>query len=156
MQPLAGNHQQDAHEFYQFLAGGLHTASSDENDQLKCNCFFCKALFGKFQSTLICPICRHTSPTEQPLLELSLDVQLHSKKRQMNGKLHGSVTPTLAGCLQSWVTPEELIMEGYQCQGCHSYPDKLTKQLRIKQLPAMLCMQMKVLLNPIHNSTQFE
>ncbi|RAO68887.1 uncharacterized protein BHQ10_004899 [Talaromyces amestolkiae] len=141
--PLAGNHQQDAHEFYQFLAGGLHTASSDENDQLKCNCFFCKALFGKFQSTLTCPICRHTSPTEQPLLELSLDVQLHSKKRQMNGKLHGSVTPTLAGCLQSWVTPEELIMEGYQCQGCHSYPDKLTKQLRIKQLPAMLCMQMK-------------
>uniref|UniRef100_A0A093V3F9 Ubiquitin carboxyl-terminal hydrolase 22 n=1 Tax=Talaromyces marneffei PM1 TaxID=1077442 RepID=A0A093V3F9_TALMA len=141
--PLAGNHQQDAHEFYQFLAGGLHAASSDENDQLKCNCFFCKALFGKFQSTLTCPICRHTSPTEQPLLELSLDVQLHSKKRQMNGKLHGSVTPTLAGCLQSWVTPEELIMEGYQCQGCHSYPDKLTKQLRIKQLPAMLCMQMK-------------
>ncbi|EED17462.1 ubiquitin C-terminal hydrolase Ubp8, putative [Talaromyces stipitatus ATCC 10500] len=142
--PLAGNHQQDAHEFYQFLAGGLHTASSDENDQLKCNCFFCKALFGKFQSTLTCPICKHTSPTEQPLLELSLDVQLHSKKRQMNGKLRGSSTPTLAGCLQSWVTPEELIMEGYQCQGCHSYPDKLTKQLRIKQLPAMLCMQMKV------------
>ncbi|OKL61084.1 hypothetical protein UA08_03790 [Talaromyces atroroseus] len=143
--PLAGNHQQDAHEFYQFLAGGLHTASSDENDQLKCNCFFCKALFGKFQSTLTCPICNHTSPTEQPLLELSLDVQLHSKKRQMNGKVHGStlVTPTLAGCLQSWVMPEELIMEGYQCQGCLSYPDKLTKQLRIKQLPAMLCMQMK-------------
>jgi hypothetical protein len=28
--------------------------------------------------------------------------------------------------------------------------------LRIKQLPAMLCMQMKVLLNPIHNSTQSE
>ncbi|KAH8701690.1 hypothetical protein BGW36DRAFT_355846 [Talaromyces proteolyticus] len=140
--PLAGNRQQDAHEFYQFLVGGLHAATSVEEDQMKCHCFFCKAFFGKFQSTLTCPMCQHTSPTEQTLLELSLDVQLHSKKQQMNGTLHGS-TPTLAKCLQSWVSPEELTMEGYQCQGCHGYPDKLTKQLRIKRLPAMLCMQMK-------------
>jgi ubiquitin C-terminal hydrolase len=89
-------------------------------------------------------MCQHTSRTEQTLLELSLDVQLHSKKRAMNG----TSTPTLAKCLQSWVSPEELIMEGYQCQGCHGYPDKLTKQLRIKRLPAMLCMQMKVYFYP--------
>jgi ubiquitin carboxyl-terminal hydrolase 22/27/51 len=122
-----------------------------EDDQMKCHCFFCKAFFGKFQSTLTCHMCQHTSRTEQTLLELSLDVQLHSKKRPMNG----TSTPTLAKCLQSWVSPEELIMDGYQCQGCHGYPDKLTKQLRIKRLPAMLCMQMKVFyIRHIHGKAQ--
>lgn len=75
-------------------------------------------------------------------MDLSLDVQVQAKKRQLGGR--GSSTPTLNGCLESFTSPEKLMADVYNCSGCGGTPQKATKQLKIKKLPAILCMQLKV------------
>jgi ubiquitin carboxyl-terminal hydrolase 22/27/51 len=52
--------------------------------------------------------------------------------------------PTLNGCLDSFTSPEKLMADVYNCSGCGNTPQKATKQLKIKKLPAILCMQLKV------------
>lgn len=80
------------------------------------------------------------------MVDLSLDVQVQAKKRALGG--HGSSsTPTLNGCLESFTSPERLMADVYNCSGCGGTPQKATKQLRIKKLPAILCIQLKVCLS---------
>lgn len=76
------------------------------------------------------------------MVDLSLDVQVQAKKRAMGG--NGTSPPTLSGCLESFTSPEKLMADVYNCSGCGNTPQKATKQLRIKKLPAILCMQLKV------------
>ncbi|PYH46855.1 putative ubiquitin C-terminal hydrolase Ubp8 [Aspergillus saccharolyticus JOP 1030-1] len=139
---LAGYQQQDAHEYYQFLVDKLHasTEGHHENHQKGCPCFFHKTFYGKLRSSVTCDKCGNVTRTEDPMVDLSLDVQV--KKRAMGGGV-GSSTPTLSGCLESFTSPEKLMAGVYNCSQCNGNSQKATKQLRIKKLPAILCMQLK-------------
>ncbi|KAL1964020.1 hypothetical protein VTN77DRAFT_7566 [Rasamsonia byssochlamydoides] len=141
---LAGYQQQDAHEFYQFLVDKLHasTEGHTEGPDKSCSCFFHKAFYGKIRSSVTCDRCGNVTRTEDPIVDLSLDVQVQAKKRQLGGR-GSSSTPTLNGCLESFTSPEKLMADVYNCSGCGGTPQKATKQLRIKKLPAILCMQLK-------------
>jgi ubiquitin C-terminal hydrolase len=123
----------------------LHTIAEghlDDGDK-KCPCFFHKAFYGKLRSSVTCDKCGNVTRTEDPMVDLSLDVQVQAKKRQLGG-LGSSSTPTLSGCLESFTSPERLTAGVYNCSGCGGTPQKATKQLRIKKLPMILCMQLKV------------
>ncbi|EAW06899.1 putative ubiquitin C-terminal hydrolase Ubp8 [Aspergillus clavatus NRRL 1] len=142
---LAGYHQQDAHEYYQFLVDKLHASTEghvEDHDQA-CSCFFHKTFYGKLRSSVTCDKCGNVTKTEDPMVDLSLDVQVQAKKRAMGGGVGPSATPTLNGCLESFTSPEKLMAGVYNCSGCGNTPQKATKQLRIKKLPAILCMQLK-------------
>ena len=151
LQTLAGYQQQDAHEYYQFLVDKLHASTEDhhENHQKGCPCFFHKTFYGKLRSSVTCDKCGNVTKTEDPMVDLSLDVQV--KKRAMGGGV-GSSTPTLSGCLESFTSPEKLMAGVYNCSQCNGGSQKATKQLRIKKLPAILCMQLKVQLSNPHTS----
>ncbi|KKK13802.1 hypothetical protein P175DRAFT_0511588 [Aspergillus ochraceoroseus IBT 24754] len=142
---LAGYQQQDAHEYYQFLVDKLH-ASTDghrEGHGKGCSCFFHRTFYGKLRSSVTCDKCGNITRTEDPMVDLSLDVQVQAKKRAMGGAVGPPTTPTLNGCLESFTSPEKLMAGVYNCSGCGGTPQKATKQLRIKKLPAILCMQLK-------------
>ncbi|KAG2418063.1 hypothetical protein HFD88_001163 [Aspergillus terreus] len=141
---LAGYQQQDAHEYYQFLVDKLH-ASTDEHEEShdkSCPCFFHKTFYGKLRSSVTCDKCGNVTRTDDPMIDLSLDVQVQAKKRAMGGG-GPSAPPTLSGCLDSFTSSERLMAGVYNCSGCGGTPQKATKQLRIKKLPAILCMQLK-------------
>ncbi|KAE8150426.1 ubiquitin carboxyl-terminal hydrolase [Aspergillus avenaceus] len=141
---LAGYQQQDAHEYYQFLVDKLHSSTDghNENHAKGCPCFFHKTFYGKLRSSVTCDKCGNVTRTEDPMVDLSLDVQVQAKKRAMGG-VGPSATPTLSGCLESFTSPEKLNAGVYNCSGCGGSAQKATKQLRIKKLPAILCMQLK-------------
>ncbi|KAL4791199.1 hypothetical protein BDV19DRAFT_313846 [Aspergillus venezuelensis] len=141
---LAGYQQQDAHEYYQFLVDKLHTSAEPHGDSHEkgCSCFFHRTFYGKLRSSVTCDKCGNVTKTEDPIVDLSLDVQVQAKKRAMGGT-GTSAMPTLNGCLESFTSPEKLMADVYNCSGCGNTPQKATKQLRIKKLPAILCMQLK-------------
>lgn len=97
----------------------------------------------------MCDNCGNVTKTEDPMLDLSLDVQVQAKKRAMGGGVGPSATPTLNGCLESFTSPERLMAGVYNCSECGNTPQKATKRLRIKKLPAILCMQLKVCLSSL-------
>lgn len=139
---LAGYRQQDAHEFYQFLVDKLHSSDDDHVDDYECPCFFHKTFHGKLRSTVTCDKCANVTQTEDPMVDLSLDVQVQAKKRAMGSGIGPSSTATLKGCLDSFTSPEHLMADAYNCDQCGT-PQKATKQLQIKKLPAILCLQLK-------------
>ncbi|GAB1194865.1 hypothetical protein APSETT444_004116 [Aspergillus pseudonomiae] len=141
---LAGYQQQDAHEYYQFLVDKLHSSTDGhhENHEKGCPCFFHKTFYGKLRSSVTCDKCGNVTRTDDPMVDLSLDVQVQAKKRAMGGA-GASSPPTLSGCLESFTSPEKLMAGVYNCSGCGGSAQKATKQLRIKKLPAILCMQLK-------------
>ncbi|KAI1940335.1 hypothetical protein LOZ12_004568 [Ophidiomyces ophidiicola] len=142
---LAGYQQQDAHEFYQFLVNKLHASADDHEDgyDKRCRCFFHKAFFGKLQSSVTCHKCGNTNRTEDPILDLSLAFQVQRKKKALHW-IPGDMdsTPTLTGCLESYTAPEELPASDYSCSWCGT-PQGATKQLRLRTLPLIMCMQLK-------------
>ncbi|KAJ9218349.1 hypothetical protein DTO166G4_215 [Paecilomyces variotii] len=141
---LQGYRQQDAHEFYQFLVDRLHATAEGHADGMNedCPCFFHKAFYGKLRSTVTCDNCGNVTRTEDPIMDLSLDVQTRAKKHALGGQDTPS-TPTLHGCLERFTSPERLSAGMYNCSECGGAGQKATKQLRIKKLPAILCMQLK-------------
>ncbi|GAQ45247.1 hypothetical protein AtubIFM54640_011431 [Aspergillus tubingensis] len=141
---LAGYQQQDAHEYYQFLVDKLHLSTENhrEGHEKGCPCFFHKTFYGKLRSSVTCDKCGNVTRTDDPMVDLSLDVQVQAKKRAMGGTGLSS-TPTLSGCLESYTSPEKLMAGVYNCSHCGGTPQKATKQLRIRKLPAILCMQLK-------------
>ncbi|EEH09172.1 ubiquitin carboxyl-terminal hydrolase [Histoplasma capsulatum G186AR] len=141
---LSGYQQQDAHEFYQFLVDKLHAGAHDhvEDHNKTCHCFFHNAFYGKLRSSVTCDKCGNVTQTEDQMIDLSLDVQVQKKKRALGGG-ESTAAPTLDGCLQSFTSPEKLMADAYNCSGCGSTQQKATKQLRIRKLPVILCMQLK-------------
>ncbi|KAL1975030.1 hypothetical protein VTN31DRAFT_5234 [Thermomyces dupontii] len=145
---LAGYQQQDAHEFYQFLVDRLHLSAEGHEavPDKKCGCFFHKAFYGKIRSSVTCDRCGNVTVTEDPMMDLSLDVHVQGKKRLLGGRENGtflSKPTTLSGCLESFTAPERLVADQYNCGICGESAHRATKQLRIKKLPAILCMQLK-------------
>lgn len=147
MKLLAGYAQQDAHEYYQSLVDKLHesTTSTPNNDR-HCKCFFHKAFFGTLRSTITCNACGEQRKTDDPFNDLSLHMEIQQavKKKEKVSSASGEIQklpPTLESCLDSYVSKEKLVAN---CKNCGNAAKPATKQLRLRKLPAILCMQMKV------------
>ena len=152
MKDLAGYRQQDAHEYYQFLVNNLHSSTEGRNEAFgePCNCFIHRAFFGQLQSSIACNDCGNTSRTEEPMMDLALAFQVQRKSKAVptfNSGDYGQgdgadATPTLEGCLESYTAEEQLSPSDYTCGQCSA--KGATKQLKMKKLPVILCMQLKV------------
>jgi len=145
---LSSNKEQDAHEFFQFITEELHEISCSQNAQAQdesspkrlksgndgaCKCIIHQTFYGKMQSTITCQSCKAINTSADLFLDISLGLDVISKKK--NAK---------ALCLKQCLDVEYKLPEDcdYACRQCTS--QRATKQLSIKSLPNVLCIQLKV------------
>jgi len=151
-QALAGYHQQDAHEYFQFLFHQLHTTNCDRDqvDSDRCRCSFHRAFYGRLQSKVTCSQCHTVSVAEDPILDLSLDLQAREKAHKVTNRRPKPKTDNqvvyLTGCLRTFTSREKLQQGTYNCTStvCGGVSQRAYKELGIKTLPLVLCMQLKV------------
>lgn len=153
---LASNKEQDAHEFFQFLTEELHEINgsgrpigNEESSASKkmrngteggCNCIVHQTFYGKLQSTITCQSCGDVNTSVESFLDLSLGLDVISKKKSIKGGLLKGAPLTLQKCLdEEYIRPERC---EYSCHSCDTQEAK--KQLSIKRLPNVLCIQLKV------------
>jgi len=155
---LAGYDEHDAHEYFQFLAEELHRTTRQDRHASptgareldgpyagsKCDCIIHQTFYGKFQSTLTCQSCGSVTTSVEPFLDLSLAIDNIAKRRGSKGGKTSQKEPqplTLQRCLdEEYMQPERC---EYSCRNCDSQQEA-RKQLSIKNLPNVLCIQFKV------------
>jgi ubiquitin carboxyl-terminal hydrolase 22/27/51 len=109
----------------------------------QCRCFFHKVFFGKLSSEVTCDTCSTVSSTQEPYSSISLDFKKQVKKRKKSALPDiKTAVPNILECLKSYTTPEILSPDAYNCHGC-GVPRSASKRLRIKKLPAILCVHVK-------------
>ncbi|KAI9822901.1 MAG: hypothetical protein M1832_002926 [Thelocarpon impressellum] len=160
---LAGHKQQDAHEYFQFLLDQLHIETRQPDEKLypdRCPCIIHRTYYGRLQSDVVCQTCKNMTTTSDPMIDLSLDLRSQvEKQQQVRRRLlsNGKSAPALAAevarlslhdCLRNFTTSERA---SYSCSKCKESPKKsssseqtATKQLSIRKLPPVLCIQLKV------------
>ena len=139
---LVATKEQDAHEFFQFLAEELHERNGDgkrpeTGSEHSCNCIIHQTFYGKLQSTTTCQHCGGVTNQVQSFLDLSLGLENLAAKRRRGGKS----SLTLQECLE-----EEYVKSDkceYRCHNCDSM-QQARRQTSIKRLPNVLSIQMKV------------
>ncbi|GAA5988759.1 hypothetical protein JCM10908_006158 [Rhodotorula pacifica] len=133
----AGYAQQDAHEFLISSLNLLHSSSTIHHESTPsgppCPCIVHSTFAGELRSKITCGRCHHQSETLEPFLDLSLD--LRDRKT-------GQMAQTLAECLRSFTTPENLPSK-YSCAACGDGVPMASKRLSLKSLPSVLCIQFK-------------
>ncbi|RDA89842.1 hypothetical protein CP533_0416 [Ophiocordyceps camponoti-saundersi (nom. inval.)] len=141
---LVTTKEQDAHEFFQFLAEELHERNGDGKrpeigSEHSCNCIIHQTFYGKMLTTTTCQNCKGTSHTVQSFLDLSLglDSLAHKRVKKMSQKM-----PALAltDCLD-----EEYVKFDkceYRCHNCVS-SQQAKRYTSIKLLPNVLSIQLK-------------
>jgi ubiquitin carboxyl-terminal hydrolase 22/27/51 len=89
-------------------------------------------------------------------MDLSLAFQVQRKKSALGGADRGKdARPSLEGCLASYTAEEQLAANDYSCNECSA--KGATKQLKLKELPVILCMQLKVSSHvPFRSPLRFE
>jgi ubiquitin carboxyl-terminal hydrolase 22/27/51 len=153
---MQGERQQDSHEWYLQIIDKLHECEKPSYDNKGvCRCFIHKAFFGRTRQEIACNKCGFVSRTQEQMLYLTLDFQKQlaanasssnsSKKKTENLTERGSAPvtpsiPTMEGCLEDLTTLENLSDDTYSCRGCDK-KGQMTKTIRIRKLPAILCMQ---------------
>ncbi|KAF4632661.1 hypothetical protein G7Y89_g5462 [Cudoniella acicularis] len=148
---LASNKEQDAHEFFQFLTEELHEINGgsrpadteDISSTVKrtrtgnepgCKCIVHQTFYGKLQSTITCQSCGDINTSVESFLDLSLGLDVLSKKKSLK-----ATALSLQRCLdEEYSRPERC---EYTCHQCGTQEAK--KQLSIKSLPNVLCIQLK-------------
>jgi len=152
---LASNKEQDAHEFFQFLTEELHEINGggrpngiEGGSVLKrmksgaeqgCNCIVHQTFYGKLQSTITCQHCGGITTSVESFLDLSLGLDVIAKRRGVKSGLSKAVALTLQRCLdEEYIRPERC---EYTCLRCET--QEARKQLSIKRLPNVLCIQLK-------------
>lgn len=144
---LSSNKEQDAHEFFQFITEELHEISCNQGNtddgesspkRMKtndgaCKCIIHQTFYGKMQSTITCASCKSVNSSADLFLDISLGLDGISKKKKAQ-----------ALCLKQCLDLEYKQAENceYSCRQCSS--QRATKQLSIKSLPNVLCVQLKV------------
>lgn len=161
---LAGYSEQDAHEFWQFLIHQIHKndtkssryiknkestpiieslsstplSSSSSNlsihNNLECDCIIHKTFSGTLESTLTCTVCGETRTIQDPMLDISLEIQDKQNGEKVSLK-------DLHSCLRKYTRIEELDVL-YECNSCKK-KTKVTKRLRLNKLPPVLSIQLK-------------
>lgn len=142
---LVTTKEQDAHEFFQFLAEDLHERNGDGKkpeigSEHSCNCIVHQTFYGKMQTTTTCQNCKGTTNTVQSFLDLSLGLDTLMQRR---AKKVGQKAPvlTLNDCLD-----EEYVKFDkceYRCHNCSS-TQQAKRYTSIKRLPNVLSIQLKV------------
>jgi hypothetical protein len=141
---LVTTKEQDAHEFFQFLAEELHERNGDGKrpevgSEHTCTCIIHQTFYGKMQSTTTCQHCSGVTNQVQSFLDLSLGLETLAQRRKKAGQK--SPTLTLTECLD-----EEYIKSDkceYRCHKCNSI-QQARRRSSIKSLPNVLCIQLKV------------
>jgi ubiquitin carboxyl-terminal hydrolase 22/27/51 len=155
---LAGYDEHDAHEFFQFLAEELHRTAQVDRREIEnedgeqasyrtantCDCIIHQTFYGKLQSNVTCQHCGGVTTSVEPFLDLSLGIDNIAKRRGSKGGKGGQKAAqplTLQRCLDEEYMQSERCE--YSCRNCDS-PQEAKKQLKIKNLPNVLCIQFKV------------
>lgn len=142
---LVTTKEQDAHEFFQFLAEELHERNGDGKKpeigcEHSCNCVVHQTFYGKMQTATTCQNCKGTTNAVQSFLDLSLGLETVAQKK---AKRTGQKLPklTLGECLD-----EEYVKSDkceYRCHNCDA-PQQARRNTSIKRLPNVLSIQLKV------------
>jgi ubiquitin carboxyl-terminal hydrolase 22/27/51 len=142
---LVTTKEQDAHEFFQFLAEELHERNGDGKkpeigSEHSCNCIIHQTFYGKLQSTTTCQHCNGVTNQVQSFLDLSLPLENLAQKK---GKKSGGKVPALS--LQECLEEEYIKSDKceYRCHNCNS-TQQARRQTSIKRLPNVLSIQLKV------------
>lgn len=141
---LVTTKEQDAHEFFQFLAEDLHERNGDGKkpevgSEHTCTCIIHQTFYGKLQSTTTCQHCSGVTNQVQSFLDLSLGLENLSQRRKKAGQKAPILT--LQECLD-----EEYIKSDkceYRCHNCSS-TQQARRHTSIKSLPNVLSIQLKV------------
>lgn len=145
---MQGEGQQDSHEWYLQIIDKLHECEKPSFDEKGvCRCFIHKAFFGLTRQEITCNKCGFESRTQEQMLHLALDLPSPitastTNKKKAEAAASAEPDPTLIGCLGDLTAVESLTDDSYSCRGCQK-TGKMTKSVRIRKLPAILCMQVK-------------
>ncbi|KAK4099894.1 ubiquitin carboxyl-terminal hydrolase-like protein [Parathielavia hyrcaniae] len=142
---LVTTKEQDAHEFFQFLAEELHERNGDgkkpeTGSEHSCNCIIHQTFYGKLQSNTTCQSCGGVTDQVQSFLDLSLPLENLSHKKGRKGTARPGGSLTLQECLD-----EEYVKSDkceYRCHSCGSM-QQARRQTSIKRLPNVLSIQLK-------------
>ncbi|KAI8720278.1 Ubiquitinyl hydrolase 1 [Fusarium sp. LHS14.1] len=141
---LVTTKEQDAHEFFQFLAEELHERNGDGKkpeigSEHSCNCIMHQTFYGKMQTTTTCQNCAGQSNSIQSFLDLSLGLENVVQKRI---KKTGLKKPSLT--LQDCLDEEYIKYDKceYRCNNCSSI-QQAKRHTSIKRLPNVLSIQLK-------------
>lgn len=141
---LVTTKEQDAHEFFQFLAEELHERNGDgkkpeSGSEHSCNCVMHQTFYGKMQTNTTCQNCSGTTNAVQSFLDLSLGLENLAQKRKRSGK--SQMPLTLNDCLdEEYVNSDKC---EYRCHNCNS-TQQARRHTNIKRLPNVLSVQLKV------------
>ncbi|KAK0714340.1 hypothetical protein B0T21DRAFT_387061 [Apiosordaria backusii] len=142
---LVTTKEQDAHEFFQFLAEELHERNGDgkkpeSGSEHSCNCIIHQTFYGKLQTQTTCQNCSGVTNQVQSFLDLSLPLENLTQKKGGKKLLGGKGTMTLQECLdEEYVKLDKC---EYRCNGCSSM-QQARRQTSIKRLPNVLSIQLK-------------
>jgi len=149
---LVTTKEQDAHEFFQFLAEELHERNGDGRkpeigSEHSCNCIIHQTFYGKLQSATTCQNCGGVTNQVQSFLDLSLPLENLSQKKGGSGggggkKSKQAAAPALS--LQECLDEEYIKSDKceYRCHNCSS-TQQARRQTSIKRLPNVLSIQLK-------------
>ncbi|KXJ90647.1 ubiquitin carboxyl-terminal hydrolase [Microdochium bolleyi] len=141
---LVTTKEQDAHEFFQFLAEELHERNGDgrkpeTGSEHSCNCIVHQTFYGKLQRSTTCLNCGGVTNSTESFLDLSLGLEnLATKKGKKAAKNGGSVT--LQDCLDDEYIKSDKC--DYRCRNCDS-SQQARRDHGIKLLPNVLSIQLK-------------
>lgn len=145
---LVTTKEQDAHEFFQFLAEDLHERNGDGKrpemgSEHACNCIIHQTFYGKLQRSTTCQSCGGVTDAIESFLDLSLGLDnLTHKKGLKKSKL---ASLTLEECLnEEYITQDKC---EYRCRNCDS-TEQARRDNSIKLLPNVLSIQLKVSFKP--------
>lgn len=144
---LVTTKEQDAHEFFQFLAEDLHERNGDgkkpeTGSEHSCNCIIHQTFYGKMQTTTTCQNCQASSHAVQSFLDLSLGLESLQRKKKSGTRVSNI---TLHDCLN-----EEYVKSDnceYRCHNCSDI-QQAVRYTNIKRLPNVLSIQLKVCSSP--------
>lgn len=127
---LASYGQHDAHECFISILNQIHKTSPDSS-ATPCACLVHSTFAGELQSDVQCGQCENVTSVSEMMLDISLDL------RPIAGA--GS-DMTLLSCLRRFTQPEKTT---YKCEKCGKSSNDATKQLSVRKLPPVLCIQLK-------------
>lgn len=161
----------NSHSFSSNSVNGVDPKDPEmKNSKAKhCWCFFHKVFYGRFYSDITCETCHKVTTTEEEFSSMSLDFKKQAKRKKKEANSSSkkdadtkdskeskskkdaaaasaastpSTTPNLHECLKSYTAPELLNSDNYTCPSCKT-PRNATKRLRVRKLPAILCVHVK-------------
>ncbi|EJT75239.1 hypothetical protein GGTG_05176 [Gaeumannomyces tritici R3-111a-1] len=144
---LVTTKEQDAHEFFQFLAEELHERNGDGKrpeigSEHSCNCIVHQTFYGKLQSTTTCQACHGVTNQVQSFLDLSLGLENLAQRRKKAGSSSAAKAGvlTLQDCLDDEYVKSDKCE--YRCHSCNS-TQQARRHTSIKRLPNVLSIQLK-------------